>query len=336
MSKRINGVLDLAQVTQAIKEKRNLVISAEEDFLTKLPAGSWIGGTSPYSMSSQGGACLPQQAFVQELPDFVKSTRNSFYCSESIASVYTDAPPNGFSILLVPAFSEVHTSFAVGAPNFPQFGTKPLIGWVTGTRLENLGKIPAKVFDGATLQSKADLALVMHVELPEDRYTDMGIVNIFEASSTSPEIEFLEDSFEIRDAMINGKKINFADYITANKIDIRWPIVGNYGGALVNLSFASVDNDAKTVKLLAPVFRGVSYKLSSPMGDYEAYLKAFREKIPDLRDGQVAFTCNCVLNYKYGDLDGQKIEELNGPFVFGEIAYQLLNQTLVYITVHQR
>src|SRR2546428_5124442 len=46
----------------------------------------------------------------------------------------------------------------------------------------------------------------------------------------------------------------------------------------------------------------------------------------------VAFACNCTLNYVYGKLDGARVG-LPGPFTFGEIAYQLLNQTMVYCDV---
>jgi len=336
MKSRINDVMAFDEVVRAINEGRNLVISSEEGFLAKLPKGSWIGGTSPYSMSSRGGACLPEQAFVQELPPGVKVSGTKLYDVNSISSVYADIPENGFGIILVPAFSEVHTGFALGAPHFAGFGSKPLIGWVTGTQLDKLGKVPAQVFDGVTLQAKTDQALVMYVTLPSNLFADMGIVNIFEPSPKSDVFEFDVSSFEIRDATVNGKKLNFADYLIEKKVDVRWPLIGEYGGAMVNLSFASVDEKTKTVKLLAPVFPGIKYKLAEPMGNYERYLYAFREKIPSFPDGEVAFTCNCVLNYKYGDLDGHKIIELNGPFVFGEVAYQLLNQTLVYLTIHSR
>lgn len=35
----------------------------------------------------------------------------------------------------------------------------------------------------------------------------------------------------------------------------------------------------------------------------------------------------------YGELEGKKLEAFAGPVTFGEIAYQLVNQTLVYVTV---
>jgi hypothetical protein len=43
-----------------------------------------------------------------------------------------------------------------------------------------------------------------------------------------------------------------------------------------------------------------------------------------------------VLNYLHGSLEGRRTGSLQGPMTFGEIAYQLLNQTLVQITVEPR
>ena len=48
------------------------------------------------------------------------------------------------------------------------------------------------------------------------------------------------------------------------------------------------------------------------------------------------FACNCVLNYLHGQLEGRRTGTVLGPMTFGEIAYQLLNQTMVYITVQKR
>jgi hypothetical protein len=43
------------------------------------------------------------------------------------------------------------------------------------------------------------------------------------------------------------------------------------------------------------------------------------------------FSCNCILNFLYGELEGKSIGTFTGPVTFGEIAYQLVNQTLVYV-----
>ena len=48
------------------------------------------------------------------------------------------------------------------------------------------------------------------------------------------------------------------------------------------------------------------------------------------------FSCNCILNYLYSELEGKKTGGITGPITFGEIAYQLLNQTMVYLTIEDR
>ena len=43
------------------------------------------------------------------------------------------------------------------------------------------------------------------------------------------------------------------------------------------------------------------------------------------------FSCNCILNYLYGGLEGKHTGSVYGPITFGEIAHLLLNQTLVQL-----
>ncbi|MCR8916093.1 hypothetical protein FDP08_10165 [Marinobacter panjinensis] len=49
--------------------------------------------------------------------------------------------------------------------------------------------------------------------------------------------------------------------------------------------------------------------------------------------GNLVFGCNCILNYLHSALEGRKTAQLTGPITFGEVAYQLLNQTAVFLTV---
>ena len=43
--------------------------------------------------------------------------------------------------------------------------------------------------------------------------------------------------------------------------------------------------------------------------------------------------CICILNCLFGELEGKAIGGVAGPATFGEIAYQLLNQTMVVVKV---
>ena len=86
----------------------------------------------------------------------------------------------------------------------------------------------------------------------------------------------------------------------------------------------------KRVIMWCPIFKGVNYKLSQPVTDYAA---EFLKKIPAGVSDSVLFSCNCILNYLYGELEGKKTADIRGPMTLGEIAYQLLNQTLVYLSI---
>lgn len=45
------------------------------------------------------------------------------------------------------------------------------------------------------------------------------------------------------------------------------------------------------------------------------------------------FSCNCILNNLYGKLEGNVTPPFAGLVTFGEVAYHLLNQTLVYAEI---
>ena len=58
-----------------------------------------------------------------------------------------------------------------------------------------------------------------------------------------------------------------------------------------------------------------------------------RERLASYPTEGVSFSCNCILNFLFGELEGQSIGALQGPVTFGEIGYQLLNQTLVVLRI---
>jgi hypothetical protein len=127
---------------------------------------------------------------------------------------------------------------------------------------------------------------------------------------------------------VNGVETVLADYIAEKGLNTRFPIVGDYSGNGVNISFKSIENGV--VNLYAPVFPGIKYRLVKSISDYE---KEFNSRLAGITDKNAVFSCNCILNFLYGELEDKQIGKFAGPITFGEIAYQLVNQTLVYITV---
>lgn len=323
-------LFDISEVAEMIKNKERLVLAASEELLKELPGGNWIAGTIPYFMGENGGLYSKTKIFVDRIPEFVTNISIKFYNEEELSSVALDEFENGYSMIIIPAFSPAHISFAENAGKYKNIFLRPLVGWITGIGLDELGKVTPKVFNGITGESTDQKALVMHLELPPDKIPVLDIVNLFRQGD-GDSIQFDTEGFSVSDCYINDQKRNFSDYLQENKIDIKLPLVADYCDAMINTSFQSVDPVKKTVTFYAPVFKGVEYKIASPVEDY---IHDFTKLVSGLGISPV-FTCNCILNYLYSNLEGKKTADLTGPITFGEIAYQLLNQTLVYLSIQE-
>ncbi len=322
-------ICTVAEAADLIAQGKTLLLSGDERLLRQLPAGNWIGGTIPYFMTESGGVCSRENLFVTEVPAYVLDIDIQVYDEETVSRVYQDAPDNGFSVIIIPANCKTHYSFALNAPNYEHFAWRPLIGWISGFHLDDLGTVTAKVFDGRTTESLEEGAVVMHVALPKNKVADIGIVNIFEQGDGDV-ITFYSDGFSATEARVNGQKRNFGEYVFEKKLDKRLPLVADYYGVMINTSFLEGDELQEKVEFYAPVFSGLQYKHARPA---EGSLAKFKTQMPVDMGGKLIFSCNCILNYLYLGLDGKKTAGPTGPTTFGEIAYQLLNQTMVYLRI---
>jgi hypothetical protein len=326
----LSGYLyDVIEVKSKITRGERLLLAGDESLLKLLPAGNWIGGSIPYFMTEEGGLTTRHKIYVTDLPATVSDMSLKVYDATNLESIYTDAAQNGFSVIIMPGSSKTHLEFALHAPQFKGFGHSPLIGWIAGVHLDDLGKTTPKVFYGPTQTMLEDAAVVMHAALSPGHVAEINFVNIFEQGEGDT-ITFPQDGFSSCDAYINGVKTNFADYMTQQNLDMRLPLVADYFGARVNVSFQSVDPAKQEVRFYAPVFAGVSYKHAKPVHDY---VRQFTVMLPSHLTEHPAFSCNCVLNYVYSELEGKRMGKITGPTTFGEVVYQLLNQTMAYLTV---
>lgn len=330
MSQSVNTkLISVAEATAAIEAGKVLWLAGDEELLKQLPKGRWIGGTIPYFMSQDGGKTTKAEIYAAELDtSLAKRIQVKFYNTNSIENIAKDAPDDGFTVLLIPAFSDIHLSYAQKAPEYEEMFIKPITGWVTGIHLDDLGSISPKVFNGGTGESSGDKAVAMHVTLAPNKVANLNIVNLVEQGDGDT-FEFLETGFSAQKCLVNGVEQSLSDYMTEHDIDTTLPLVANYSGAMINVCFQENDTDSKTVSFYAPVFSGVEYKIAVPVKDYASELQ---KSLPNL-DNPIAFSCNCVLNYLWLELEGKKTGDITGPMTFGEIAYQLLNQTLVYLTI---
>jgi PAS domain S-box-containing protein len=169
----------------------------------------------------------------------------------------------------------------------------------------------------------------MHVTLPRGKTADVGLINIF-SPGDGDVLTFAADSFGAKEVLVAGVRRDFAEYAREKELDTRLPLVADCDGAMVNISFQGVDEASGEMKFYAPVFKGVEYRHARPVGDYVA---EFASLLADGIDSHIAYSCNCIMNYVHASLEGRRTAGITGPFTFGEIAYQLLNQTIVYLTI---
>ena len=323
-----NQLITIEQAIKLINEKKYLFVSADEVVLKKLPKGNWIGGSIPYFVAKDGGEFSQDKVFVTVVPDFVTNVEVKEYTAATVKNIYSEMSGNKVGLIIIPALTKTHVAFATEVPMSDNYSRNPLIGWVSGLNLNDLGKYSAKIINGYNGQFIEDGALVMQLTLPKNKVANVDIINIFKQGNGDT-IEFPQDGFNASEAIVNGKKVNFVDYVKSNKLDVKLPLVADYCGANINVAFQTIGD--KDISFYAPVFKNVVYKQAAPIGDY---VSEFTKHIAQANPGKnVSFSCNCVLNFMYLDLDKKKTGLFMGPATFGEIAYQLLTQTLVYLTI---
>jgi hypothetical protein len=323
-------LLEVDEVAALIRRGETLLLAGDEARLRLLPRGTWIAGTIPYFMGDEGGVVDYRRIFVERLPEGFEHLAIRRYDEGTIARVYADLPARAMAVMIAPGESRVHLSFALNAPRYDRFATAPLFGWIAGVHLSEVGRTAPRVLDGSTGEALDAEAVVMQVGIPRGKAVDLAILNIFEKGD-GPAITFPTTGFTARAALVGGREHSFPEYVRTAGLDTRLPLVADYHGASINVSFQSVDADRGEVRFFAPVFAGVEYRHARPVPDY---VDAFASALPTgLGAERIALSCNCVLNYLHSSLEGRRTADIVGPITFGEIAYQLLNQTMVYVTV---
>lgn len=319
-------LLTLAQANARIKRGAPLIIAGSRTALAKLHHGNWIGGSIPYFITKDGGTCDRAKVFVDEIKIPVTGWTIKSYAAPALVTMPADAFANGFSYVIMPANSRAHFAYAMNAPQYPDIFMKPFIGWISGVHLSELATETPVVVDGRTGTVLTDDAIVLHVELPAEKQTLVRTVNLFRPGS-GPTVNFADAGFDAGTAMVDGQPVNLARVMKERAWDASLPLVADYAGTHVNVSIKSIDEATGRVSFYAPVFPGVDYRMAAPVGDYA---EAFARLVP--AGAAPLLSCNCILNYLYGGLEGRRTGPFCGPVTFGEIAHQLVNQTLVYLS----
>lgn len=326
-----SDVYTIDQVIKSLSDGKSLLLAGSEEALSRIPKGSWIGGTSSLISGLQLQMHETNQVFAVEIPDFHSGVKIKIYENpKELSEIYNNAPDNGFSVVIIPAFGSMHSSFALNAPYYPNFATRPLVGWVSGVPLVDMERMSPKVYSGISAKAYTDAAVVMSVKLPPNKIAEVGVVNVFEQGE-GDELTVDHDGFEHTTVFVNGRATDFAGYLEKNWPDMNLPLVANYRGMMVNSSFQKIVAETGAVKFYTPLFRGISYRIAKPISDYR---KAFLEKLPMIDRQSEICSFDCVLNYLLlHGLSSDRNDLLIAPTTFGEVAYQLLNQTLVYMTI---
>jgi hypothetical protein len=328
---RLNTLLTVRDANDLIAERRILHIAGDETALRQLGRGSWIGGTIPYFLTSEGGVVERERVFVTELPAVVKNVTTQFIDIGHIPAITTDAPHNGFSIVIVPGLTDIHTTYGLTANSIPGIHDAAVVGWISGVHLDDVGKLTPKVFDGVTGEVSDNRIVVMRATIPSAKVAIVGIVNVFEPGAGDA-VVFSESNFFAGPCSINGVLEDFYDYTMRKGLDLTLPLITELSGNLINVSFQKIDHAERRVHFYAPVMKGRTYHQAAPMPDYrKALIEAAKRLHLD-----PAFACNCILNYVHGKLEGDQFIPLPGPATFGELAHILVNQTLVYLVIKDK
>ena len=185
--------------------------------MTEVPAYTTLP-TWPNAYPLTGASATLKQHnedfIVTELPLHGAGPTLARYDRSDLDRICTESPDDGFSLLVLPAFSSVHEAFAQEAPGYPDMYMKPLVGWVAGVHLDDIGKVVPRVFDGSTGEALADAAVAMHVPVDPRQRVHVDIVNLFQ-QQPGPVIEFAEGGFAAGDCRIDGRPGNLHDWMVS-------------------------------------------------------------------------------------------------------------------------
>lgn len=327
----MNQLVSVNEANALISQGRILHIAGDETALRGLKRGQWIGGTIPYFLTDHGGVVERERVFVTELPAAVTSVETRLIDIGHIPAITTDAPRSGFSIVIAPGMSDIHTTYGLTANSIPGIHESPVVGWISGVHLSEIGLITPKVVDGVSGTFADNRIVVMHAHLPRNKTAVIGAINVFEQGD-GDEIIFSSPSFSAGPCLINREPDDFYAYAIRRRLNLDLPLITELSGLKINVSFQALDHEHRRVNFYAPVMKGKIYRQAAPLSDYREALRRAVKHFTLKPD----FSCNCILNYVHGQLEGREPLPITGPATFGELAHVLVNQTLVYLTVKDK
>ena len=171
---------------------------------------------------------------------------------------------------------------------------------------------------------------MLRLELSSDLIPQIHSINPF-TPGPGAAIIFPQSGFTATTASVDGTNMDLTEYLARHQRHRHLPLIARQGSALINVSVKHFDPVNRRVSFYAPVKAGMVYRLGEPVADY--YQK-FAARLEELGNNELIFSCNCILNHINERLESRHAE-FPGPIVFGEIAYQLTNQTRIYLTLEK-
>ena len=319
----MTGLYSPDEVSAMILAGNNLLLAGDAKLLAQLPSGNWIGGSTPYFILYPDNRTTSfDKIFVNRLPDYVTKVEIREYDATNVKNIFNDGPDNGFTVLIMPFMSKVAMEYSLNATNYENFAAHPVCGWLTGVPLDIILTEKSHSASGIIEPCiSTDKAFAMHVSLPASKFAEIHTFNPYKQGD-GDSIQFDGDSIMATDAIINGKKRNFAKYLREIGYDMQMPLVANYSGTMINIVIAAIGEHH--VPLSAPAFKFVEYRLAKIDDNITE---------PTLMGDKIVFSVTCIGNFIQPDICAQYLKKMNGPVVYGEIAYQQIGQTTVYVTV---
>ena len=334
----VHGLYSVAEVDVMIKNGDKLLLAGDAPLLSQLSKGDWIGGScSRFVGKERTPVNTREKIFVHNVTDVVNNFKIVVYDASNVKNIYDEAFEHGFSVLILPFYSDVWREYSINCSNYFNFANSPVCGWVAVAPpySEYEQNDESLVFSGESGLSYKNSAVVMHIELSVEKYAEIHVFSPFKADDDDI-IVFEENGQQVEYALVNGVRQNFRQYLLNRGIDrshdagemSRKCLAGNFSGFIMNVSIGmETENDLeKYVSLGAPVYKGVPYRLANM--DKVSY--AHEKKQLDV---EVACAFTCITNFAHSDIFQKHLTQMYGPFTYGEIGYFLLNQGTVYLTV---
>jgi hypothetical protein len=324
-----NGLYTKEQVVEFIKQGRIMHLCGNESTLKDLPKGNWIAGMTAYFMDNVGKIC-DNKIYVDDFSFIAEECEVATFDENNISEIakrnkYT----NGFIFVVLPIDSQVYYTFANHSLEYENIYDNPVVGYVSSVLLSNYGKIQPKVAIGSEGVLHDNKAAVMYVKVSDRLRVRAEIMNLDTIDDTTPALKFPKTGFKQSDCLIDGKPGNIASYLEAVKGRIgHYPqLITSQNGALVVRDVKSVNVEAGEAVFFSPAYESDIHYIVKQNNDY---LATFNRRLG--RKTDVIACMSCTSYFWQGDFDYRHID-FNGVYTFGEIAYQLLNKTIVTLEV---